>query len=227
VSLDFAKLYKAAIAFYSSLDIIIYGTEVKKYKDVTKQFKNLTSDGCVGFVTPKFIQLIDIAHSAQSEQSEQSAQVTWFEVNRMAMNRHITFRENDTMIGYFESSDNFSKFKLRRPMQIIREAIKHNVEERKSKHEGPTTRPIMGDTRLIERGLVCDTKSKTELLHLIAALGVSTSRLSEDDMRVKRLCEIIKARMIELEQIERGRKSSKKYIYCWADDIPNLTYHVR
>jgi hypothetical protein len=150
----------------------------------------------------------------------------WLEVSKIALNRHITYKENETIIGYLESAEDYMKFKLRKPIHRIRENITKDAQLRKlskSEIEGTTARTAVGDTRLIERGIVCSTKNKHELLHIIASLGVSTSKLPPGEIRIKHLCKIIKQRLIENEIKERQKDSRYKYLYSWWDEIPALS----
>lgn len=113
------------------------------------------------------------------------------------------YKENNIVIGYFETTTDSMKFKLRKPVQVLKDELSNTT-----------------DTRFVERGVVCDTKNKQDLLQILANLGVSRKHLT--DVRVKNICSHIRNRIIELEIKERGRGGRYKYMYSWWDEMPNL-----
>ncbi len=149
----------------------------------------------------------------------------WLEVSKIALNRHVTYKENDIIVGHLESAGDSMRFKLRKPVHRIKDDIlkeSHARKMTKSELEGIAARTVANDTRLIERGIVCNTKNKRDLLHIIAALGISASQLAKQDIRIKRLCEVIKDRLIALEIKERQHDSRYKYLYSWWDETVNI-----
>jgi len=69
---------------------------------------------------------------------------------------------------------------------------------------------------------VCSTKNKRDLIHIIASLGVSISKMDRSEIRIKVLCRIIKDKLIANEIKERGRDSNYKYLYSWWDENIDL-----
>ncbi len=177
-------LFGRILKFYSGFDVIIYSSEVAKYKDVAKQFKKLPADRPIGYVGDRSLRLYDAGTS------------TWIEVNKIAMNRQPMFKENAVIVGYFERDENSMRFKLRPPN---------------------TAAAKPSDTRLIERGIVCLTKNKGELLNIIKQLGISSERLEKSEIRIRNLCNVIRCKILELEMRERCKKSRIKYLYNWWD----------
>ncbi len=98
--------------------------------------------------------------------------------------------ENDTIIGYDERSKTgvHIRFKLRNPI--------HNIKKHK-------------DSRLIEKGTVCKSKSKPYLRNLAKKLDITIP----DKLNVDVLCTLIRSKLIRLELKERIRKSKIKYFY--------------
>lgn len=195
-SLDPTAAYARVVALLGKFRAMVYSPEIAKYKDTASAYKSgvpkVADTVPLGYQAAKTIRLFD--PSADK----------WIEVSKTALNRHTTFKENDTVIGYLESAPDHMRFKLRKPIQTIK------------------ARGAIVDTRTIERGIVCGTKSKQDLLKIIASLGISTSRLAGGDMRVKRLCEIIRDKLVELEMKERCRDSRHKYLYSWWDEMVDL-----
>lgn len=97
-------------------------------------------------------------------------------------------KENDTIIGYDKRGDNSIsvKFKLREPINIKK------------------------DIRKMERGSVCNTKSKSYLLDIAKKLGVENYSI---DTNIDTLCENIRSRLIYLELKEREKLNGVKYFY--------------
>jgi hypothetical protein len=212
-----AGLYKKILELYNKFKVIIYLPDIIKYKDVTKHYTNgppnLPNDAPIGYISAKSVRLYD---------------KEWFEVSKIALNRQITYKENDTIIGYFEDAPDHMKFKLRKPVQFIREDIRRDIMAKQSKSEldyltsRPRSHAITGDTRLVERGIVCSTKNKYELLKILANLGVSISKLDRAQIRIKKLCWMIRMQLIDNEIKERQRDTKNKWLYSWFDQQPSL-----
>jgi hypothetical protein len=218
-SADYSSgLYQKILTLYDKFKVIIYTPDIIKYKDVTKHYKNgppvLPDDAPIGYISAKSVRLYDIE---------------WFEVSKLSLNRHITYKENDIIVGYFEDASDHMKFKLRKPVQLIREDIRKDIMAKQSKSETEysmsrsRSRAVTGDTRLVERGIVCSTKTKYELLRILANLGVSVSKLEHDQIRIKKLCWLIRMRLMDNEIKERQRDTKYKWLYSWCDQQPSLT----
>ena len=196
--------YRTVMELLDKFKVIVYMKEIRKYRDIAKSFKNglPTNDDNtpIGYMTAKSVRLYDPALGS------------FIEVNKISLNRQFMYKENEIIVGFLESAEDHMKFKLRKPVQKIREDVKG--------------KDAVSDTRLIERGIVCSTKNKYELLQIIASLGISVSKLDKNEIRIKRLCEIIKNRLIESEIKERGKDSRYKYLYSWWDEPVALAAHV-
>ncbi len=107
------------------------------------------------------------------------------------------YQENDIIVGVIEktASGLHYRFKLRTP---IHKQIKN------------------GDTRKIEKGSLCKSKSKEELLGLLTALGVKHDGTGSSNM----LCNELQARLMYLEIAERKKKSNIKYLYHFWECSP-------
>lgn len=203
-------VYSRVLELLTRFRVLITAGEVSRYKEILKYFKNPLGDpdSIIGYMSSKSIRLYD---------------GVWFEVSKSSMNRHVLFRENDIIIGILESADDHTKFKLRRPVQHIRENVARELRERaitKMSSGTNAVRTRVSDTRLIERGIVCSTKSKRELGLILVSLGGKT-----DGNKIRNMCEEIKKRLFDLEAKERQKiKESKiKYMYFWWDDSPSIT----
>lgn len=121
----------------------------------------------------------------------------WYDAADYA--RHCkTFRENDVIIGYYSKSKSGLRvsFKVRKPV--------HQQVETK-------------DTRKIEKGTNCASKSKTELVEILERLDTKIS----DNMSINELCKTLNYRLIQLEIIERKNPNSNiKYFYHYWECQP-------
>ena len=100
--------------------------------------------------------------------------------------------ENDIIVGYDERSKTgvHIRFKLRKPI--------HNIKK-------------FNDARLIERGIVCKSRSKEELYTIIKKLDIE---LNEDTKKnIVEMCNVIRSKLIRLELKERIKGSKTKYFY--------------
>jgi hypothetical protein len=99
------------------------------------------------------------------------------------------YKENDVIVGYDERIPNSisTRFKIRSPA--------HSIKQYK-------------DNRLVEKGTVCNTKSKPFLINLSSKLDIEVTNANINEM-----CKNIRKRLITLEIEERKKKSNIKYFY--------------
>ena len=108
----------------------------------------------------------------------------------------MTYIENDTIIGYDSrtAAGVHIRFKMRNPI--------HNIKKQK-------------DSRLIERGVVCKSKSKSDLKRIAKSIDVT---LPDSRISVEELCMLIRSKLIRLELKERIKKSKIKWFYFHYED---------
>lgn len=221
------KILDNVLELFKKFNVVVHVGEVRKYKDTVKQFKDgipasLKDTTPIGYMTSKTVRLYDVA-------------ATWFEVSKLSLNRQITYKENEIIIGFLESAEDSTKFKLRKPIQRIREEIQKGRKGNgrgkgapEKDHRAHAEEKVVNvdDTRLIERGIVCVTKNKPELLQIIASLGISVSKLEKSEIRIKKLCSIIKSSLIESEIRERTKDGRYKYLYGWWDEPIDIAARI-
>lgn len=120
----------------------------------------------------------------------------WYEVPDYVNTTIIRWRENPIIIGYDEKSRTgvHVRFKIRNPIQ--------NVKQYK-------------DTRKIEKGSVCSSKSKEYLFDVARQLKIDIP----SKLNVGTLCDIIRARLIKNEIEERKKPDSNvKWFYHYFDN---------
>lgn len=208
------------LELFESLGVLVGASEAKKYKDVAKLFKDgVQSDGraIIGYTTANRVRLYDEGQSA------------WLETSKISMNRHATYKENDIIVGYYEQVGDDMKFKLRHPIHHIKAETKKISQERnktRSERSGATTKQLVIDTRLAERGIVCTTKNKGDLLTILSSLGYPVAKMQAADMRVRTLCQHIMEALVAAEVRERARDSRYKYIYGWWDEAVSIKEQI-
>lgn len=212
ISGNTAATYIGVIKLLSDLGVILYLEEVSKYKDVVKQYSsglpNVPQGAPIGYMRDKSVKLYD--------------KDRWIETSKLSLNRQITYKENDIIVGFFESLQEHMKFKLRKPLQQIKSMVEKDTKLRKiarSEMTSQSNKDVLSDTRLIERGIVCSTKNKRELLRLVAMLGISRTDKTTADLRIKSLCDLIRDKLVEKEIKERQKGSKYKYLYSWWDEM--------
>jgi hypothetical protein len=120
----------------------------------------------------------------------------WFESPEYIQQRQ-DFVENDKIIGYYEKSSTGLriKFKIRNPIQHIEKHI---------------------DTRLIEKGSICQSNSKQELFEIAEKLGIKIN----GKINVPNLCSEIESQLLLNELNERKNKTNVKWFYSfWENRI--------
>ena len=113
----------------------------------------------------------------------------WYESPEY-LNNSETFVENNIIIGYDERSKTgvHIRFKIRNPIQNIKQ---------------------FKDSRLIEKGSVCSSKSKVYLKEIAEKLGIKI----KGKINVTKLCNDIRTKLIYYELKERIGKTNKKFFY--------------
>jgi len=124
----------------------------------------------------------------------------WIDIPSYVDRINKNWKENDLIIGYDSKSKTgvHVRFKLRSPVQDI---------ER------------FRDTRKIEKGSICSSKSKTYLLHIINELKIKLP----DKININVLCNCIRSKLIYNEIQERKiKKSIIKWFYGYYEKQPTL-----
>jgi len=196
-------LYEKVVELFDRFRIIVYLEEVILYREIAKKFSGgvvvkVSKDAVKAGLNPRTPVGFLTLKSVRLYDSP-----NWIETSKSSMNKRTHFVEMDPIIGYFDQGDGDMRFKLRKPVQQL-------------KMETPK------DTRMIERGMVCSTKSKNDLLDVAKKLGLETKKMSREDFRIKTLCDIIKSRLLELEMKHRQRNSKYKVFYMWNETQLNL-----
>ena len=120
----------------------------------------------------------------------------WYEVPDYINNTQVRWKENPIIIGYDERSRTgvHVRFKIRNPIQ--------NVKQYK-------------DTRKIEKGSVCTSKSKEYLFDIARQLKIDIP----GRLNVGTLCDIIRARLIRNEiEARKSIDSNVKWFYHYFDN---------
>jgi len=120
--------------------------------------------------------------------------------NPTYLQNEYNYIENDVIIGFDERSDTgvHIRFKIRKPIHSI------------SSHK---------DAREIEKGTVCKSKSKEDLLRFAKGLG---GIIPEGHVTLDDLCIIIRTKLIRKELVERIAGSKIKWFYFHYEERPEL-----
>jgi len=127
-------------------------------------------------------------------------QLEWIDVPGYVSSTLKSWQENPLIIGYDSKSATgiHIRFKLRSPIQDIKK---------------------FKDTRKIEKGSICSSKSKEFLLALASDLKITLPK----KLNVLNLCNAIRAKMIYNEILERNKPDSKvKWFYAYYEKTPAL-----
>lgn len=184
------------------------GSDEKITKDATefdKIYKNWPKDIPIGLV--------------DSNQATLYMNEEWVIFTRVSIGLQPQYVENDIIVGYYENfGAGKNKFKIRRPIHKIQNML-----------TGTNVSNV--DIRNLEKGIVCETKNKNDLIDYAKRLGIDLlsglkdkSRLKvrgkNATLKIKYICDIIKGELIRREIAERKKKSNIKYFYFWHDRIP-------
>jgi hypothetical protein len=119
---------------------------------------------------------------------------TWTQLDKQSIiGIPITIKENNCIVGFFDDS---ASFKVRRP------AHKISAENQK-------------DIRMIEHGMVCQTKSKNEITEVTKKMGVKV-----DKSKIKAVCDQLLHKLMCNELAERKKSSANrvKWFYMFNEE---------
>jgi len=127
----------------------------------------------------------------------------WIEVPEY-LEFNETFKENSVIVGYDERSNTgvHIRFKIRSPIQNIKQ---------------------FKDSRLIEKGSVCNTKNKIYLKSIADKLDIKI----KGKINVESLCVSIRTKLIYLEIKERVAKTNKKWFYFIYEHRPETILYEK
>lgn len=122
----------------------------------------------------------------------------WYESPEYANSDEVLV-ENNIIVGYDERSHSgiHIRFKIRTPI--------HNIKQFK-------------DTRLVEKGTVCTSKSKMYLQEISKKIGIDNKSRKKNN--VTTICDDIRTRLIYLELKERIAKTNIKWFYFIYEKRP-------
>ena len=145
--------------------------------------------------------LIPVGHFLSSSPRLYIPEMKWYD-NPEYLQNEISYVENDKIVGYDERSDKgiHIRFKIRNPIQ--------NIKQYK-------------DSRLIEKGAVCSTKSKSYLKDIAIKIGI---KFTKSKFNVDVLCRDIRTRLIYLELKERMNKTNIKWFYFVYETRPETVF---
>lgn len=140
--------------------------------------------------------LVPIGHFLNHIPKFYHPDTSWIEVPEY-LDSNENFKENNIIVGYDERSNTgvHIRFKIRSPIQ--------NIKQHK-------------DSRLIEKGSVCNTKNKIYLKSIADKLDIKI----KDKINVETLCASIRTKLIYLEIKERVEKTNKKWFYFIYEKRP-------
>jgi hypothetical protein len=161
----------------------------KSLSDSLKRFsyiKRVKNSGDIIKVKP---DILPIGHFLQKIPRFYHPDKGWFSSPEYNINNE-QWIENPIIIGYNVKSKTgiHVRFKLRTPVQQIK---------------------IYKDARLIEKGSICSTRSKTLLIDLCKKLKLTI----DHKMSITKICNEVKARLMYLELMERSRGTKLKFFY--------------
>lgn len=220
---ELRNLYAAVVDLYDEFAAVIYVKDVLTYREVAKKFttgkivkwrkgeskpySDIDKSTPIGFIDKDSVSLFD--------------GVNWIKINKVAMNIRTEFQENNIIVGYLDDvkGTDIVKFKMRRPVHEIR------------------SKATVDDIRMLERGAVCETKNKPELLKITRDLKINIeekarrgkqsakTKINDDGVskiKIKNICGAIRNKLVDLEAAERQKDSKIKYFYMFYDSQPTV-----
>jgi len=192
---DIVRILKSTIK-KSRCDWLPVEQKRKFYKSLTATIE-LSHSGAKTFAKKGVpANILPIGHFMKKIPRFYHPESGWFEIPDYVSNTIIRWKENSIIVGYDEKSRTgvHVRFKIRNPIQNIKQ---------------------FKDTRKIEKGSVCSSKSKEFLFDIARQLKIDIPA----KLNVGTLCDIIRARLIRNEIEERKKPDSNiKWFYHYFDN---------
>ncbi len=199
---------KKIIDVYKRFKILLTVGDLSKNKNF--QQSNFKPSTIKGYITYDSIHIMNDKN-------------VWYNIPLPSEKRLI---ENNIIIGYVESSGYESKFKIRSPIQKLKDKV--------------------SDARLLAKGAVCETKPKEDLAGFVASLKAKLKRYGggsdvvpeERDLHFEEkynkyqdkrfpssneLCLSIKLYLLALEEESRKEVDGIRWLYLFNDKLPTIS----
>lgn len=192
----------ALVSLYRRFRLLLTADDVQNrvassYRGEVAALAALGEEAPVAVVGAKTVSVLILPQPAES--------VRWQEFPPSAFGVERRHRENPVCVGFAVEENGAAKFKVRPPIAA------------RGTHAAP------GDRRLLERGAVCETRTRGELMAAIAGLesGV-TQRRALAGVPVGELCSKLKKRLLALEEAARasGEADALRYLYLYNERSP-------
>jgi hypothetical protein len=211
----------ALLEILYAFDAIVSLDEIRKYKQVAAQVWNETQAKAIAGAPPRspcgicFGDIVEVFSAPSGP---------WIQVLKTTLNRHnkrpepnLSDATSGIVVGMVEPGPDG----LTAPPKFKTRAPKHGE--------------AVVDSRLIERGIVCQTKSKVDLEVIVAALtkrlksvkksraSATTSKPKKDSFKlssIRNLCDLIFHLIVELETLEVSKplkEVRQKWLFSWWD----------
>ena len=231
------SMFKKYISYLNPVNIKLKKNTTQKLEDIKEKEKNMSSSGLINMLKSSInksnlnwissglkkqfetslsesLKLFDGNYKKKSSGKKVNADIVpvghllnyipkfyhpndlWFESPEY-LNPDQKFVESNVIIGYDERSLTgvHIRFKIRNPIQTIKQ---------------------FKDSRLIEKGTVCSSKSKIYLKEIAEKLGIK----QKGKINVINLCNDIRTKLIYLELKERTNNTNKKWFYFIYEKRP-------
>lgn len=192
--LDKESLLSKIYKLYRSFKIIIETSDIVSIPQISMIVKNDLSKKNVPI---GYISLYSIKFYEGKDKQ-------WYNIMKKSLYIGLRHVENDVSIGYIERKGTKLNFKIRNPLHIISAAV-------------------IKDVRSLERGVVCETKSRIEQVEILTKLKLS------NDLELNS-CGICKKIMYDLLKRERDVRNTKngmfngtRWFYLFNDVMPSIT----
>jgi hypothetical protein len=184
--------YDKILGFFDDFRSIIYAEDIIKYKSTVALFtnKNIISNKLhIDKSTP--IGYLT-KHSIKLYDHPR-----WIDVSKPSMNIRTHFVEPGPITGYIDVVGDTLKFKVRNAL---------------------TEKSIHSDTRLIEKGIVCESKSRHDIINMAESLKI---KIHPNDKN-RDICMKIYKNLVDKEIAERVKDTKYKYFYMFYEELPDF-----
>lgn len=228
----------AVIGLYRRFKILLTAKEVarsREYRGDVKALQKIDQATPAGYLGRRAVSLwmVPFGNPISKGNSEQKSDlIEWQEVPLTAFKIGKRFKENNILVGFVTDAAAHAaqaRFKIRPPWQKIQ---KRQVS----------------DARSIERGAVCETRTRDELMKYVSQLrgemkkvgGANGQALAASSVVRQRfppitartgstteMCLVVKVILLSLEEMERsepnGMEEGIRWLYLFHDNLPSLS----
>jgi Hom_end-associated Hint/Helicase conserved C-terminal domain len=192
------------LGYFDAFGHLVRRDDLEEYKEINEKLEATAGHYVVGYLFKQFVKIWNGRE--------------WLSIPKTSIGIPRAYPENNKLVGFMEQWESGLKFKIRKPaeQQAARESEKG-----------------FQDIRFIEKGIVCATKNKVDLMQYCDILQIPIrdhKKINElyskiygpIELNIYNICRLIRNKLMDNEIIQVKEKNRVKWFYLWNEELPRL-----